>query len=108
MNPLPHQLLERPFSTHQTPAIRLHGVILRHPPPSGCELWLNSPDLDAFSLFPPTSRHYHQNWHEGRRSLREWAVIERLLIATLLCFVELCYFLYILSHNSFDLYTLRG
>ncbi|MGO9265360.1 MAG: hypothetical protein ACLQBA_10845, partial [Candidatus Binataceae bacterium] len=40
------------------PAIRLHGVILRHPPPSGCELWLNSPDLDAFSLFPPTSRHY--------------------------------------------------
>jgi hypothetical protein len=21
-------------------------------------LWLNSPDLDAFSLFPPTSRHY--------------------------------------------------
>ncbi|HLW69921.1 MAG TPA: hypothetical protein VKS22_04795, partial [Candidatus Binataceae bacterium] len=28
-----------------------HGVILRHPPPSGCELWLNSPDLDAFSLF---------------------------------------------------------
>ncbi|MGO9263892.1 MAG: hypothetical protein ACLQBA_03230 [Candidatus Binataceae bacterium] len=22
-------------------------------------MWLNSPDLDAFSLFPPTSRHYH-------------------------------------------------
>jgi predicted TIM-barrel fold metal-dependent hydrolase len=21
-------------------------------------LWLNSPDLDAFSIFPPTSRHY--------------------------------------------------
>src|SRR6202022_3989629 len=37
-NPLPHQLLERPFSTHQTPAIALHGVILRHPPPSGREL----------------------------------------------------------------------
>src|SRR5437899_11634719 len=26
------------FSTHQTPAIALHGVILRHPPPSGREL----------------------------------------------------------------------
>jgi hypothetical protein len=29
----------------------LHSVILRHPPPSGRELWLTSPDLDAFSLF---------------------------------------------------------
>src|SRR5271168_1489671 len=27
---------------------------------SGCELWLNSPDPDAFSLFPPTPRHYLQ------------------------------------------------
>ncbi len=42
-----------------TPAIALHSVILRHPPPSGRELWLNSPDLDAFFTFPPTSRHYH-------------------------------------------------
>ena len=32
-------------------AIAFHGVILRHPPPSGRELWLNSPDLDAFSFF---------------------------------------------------------
>jgi hypothetical protein len=37
-NPLPHQLLERPFSTHRTPAIALRGVILRHPSPSGREL----------------------------------------------------------------------
>ena len=50
-NPLPHQLLERAFSLPPAPAIHLHGVILRHPPPSGRELWLNSPDLDAFSLF---------------------------------------------------------
>jgi len=34
-----------------TPAIPLHGVILRHPRKAGRELWLNSPDLDAFSLF---------------------------------------------------------
>src|ERR1700674_4790593 len=57
-NPLPHQLLERAFSWPPAPAIRLHGVILRRPPPSGRELWLNSPDLDAFFIFPPTSRHY--------------------------------------------------
>src|SRR5574340_92586 len=50
-NPLPHQFFQRPFSLPSAPAIPLHGVILRHPPPSGCELWLNSPDLDAFSLF---------------------------------------------------------
>src|SRR5208282_1708440 len=37
-NPLPHQLLEAPFSSLQTPAIAFHSVILRHPPPSGCEL----------------------------------------------------------------------
>src|SRR5208282_2803326 len=49
--PLPHQLLQRAFSLPPTPAIPLHGVILRHPPKSGRELWLNSPDLDAFSLF---------------------------------------------------------
>jgi hypothetical protein len=34
-----------------TPAIPLHGVILRNPLIGGRELWLNSPDLDAFSLF---------------------------------------------------------
>ncbi len=28
---------------------------------SGRELWLNSPDLDAFPLFPPPSRHYPGN-----------------------------------------------
>src|SRR5208282_4506342 len=50
-NPLSHQLLERAFPWPLTPAIAFHGVILRHPPPSGRELWLNSPDLDAFSLF---------------------------------------------------------
>ncbi|HKN00881.1 MAG TPA: hypothetical protein VJX23_10225, partial [Candidatus Binataceae bacterium] len=27
-----------PFSSLQTPAIAFHSVILRHPPPSGCEL----------------------------------------------------------------------
>src|SRR6516165_7497742 len=37
-NPLPHQVLERPFSPHRTPAIAFDSVILRHPPPSGCEL----------------------------------------------------------------------
>src|SRR5271167_3954397 len=50
-DPLPHQLLERAFPLPPTTAIAFHGVILRHPPPSGRELWLNSPDLDAFSLF---------------------------------------------------------
>jgi hypothetical protein len=51
LNPLPHQLLERSFPLPSTPATALHGVILRHAPPSGRELWLNSPDHDAFSLF---------------------------------------------------------
>src|ERR1019366_1719164 len=50
-DPLPHQLLERAFPLPPKTAIAFHGVILRHPPPSGRELWLNSPDLDAFSLF---------------------------------------------------------
>src|SRR5271168_5185815 len=50
-DPLPHQLLERAFPLPPATAIAFHGVILRHPPPSGRELWLNSPDLDAFSLF---------------------------------------------------------
>src|SRR5208282_4325247 len=50
-NPLAQLLLERAFSLPSAPAIPLHSVILRHPPPSGRELWLNSPDLDAFSLF---------------------------------------------------------
>jgi len=50
-NPLPHQLLERAFSYPTTPAIPLLGVILRDPHIGGSELWLNSPDLDAFSLF---------------------------------------------------------
>src|SRR5437879_13481199 len=50
-DPFPHQLLERTFSLPPTTAIAFHGVILRHPPPSGRELWLNSPDLDAFSFF---------------------------------------------------------
>jgi hypothetical protein len=50
-NPLPQQLFQRSFSLPSAPAISLHSVILRHPPPSGYELWLNSPDLDAFSLF---------------------------------------------------------
>jgi hypothetical protein len=42
---------QRAFSLPATPDIPLHSVILRHPPLSGSELWLNSPDLDAFSLF---------------------------------------------------------
>ena len=50
-DPLPHELLERAFPLPPTTAIAFHGVILRHPPPSGRELWLNSLDLDAFSLF---------------------------------------------------------
>ena len=50
-NPLPHQLFQRTFPLPSAPAIPLHRVILRHPPPSGRELWLNSPDRDAFSLF---------------------------------------------------------
>ena len=50
-DPLPHQLLERAFPLPLKTAIAFHGVILRHPPPSGRDLWLNSPDLDAFSLF---------------------------------------------------------
>src|SRR6202035_4972539 len=50
-DPFPHQLLEPTFSLPPTTAIAFHGVILRHPPPSGRELWLNSPDLDAFSFF---------------------------------------------------------
>src|SRR5512135_511659 len=50
-NPLSYQLFQRPFSLPSAPAIPLHGVILRYPPPSGSELWLNSPDLDAFPLF---------------------------------------------------------
>src|SRR5208282_1733820 len=37
-NPQQHQLLEAPFSSIQPPAIAFHSVILRHPPPSGCEL----------------------------------------------------------------------
>ena len=39
-------------------AARRFGI---DPLPGGRELWVNSPDLDAFSLFPPTSRHYPQN-----------------------------------------------
>src|SRR5580658_4173700 len=50
-DPLPHQLLERAFPLPPATAIAFHGVILRHPPPSGRELWLNSPDLDVFSTF---------------------------------------------------------
>src|SRR5215469_3467737 len=50
-NSLPHQLFQRAFPLPFAPAIPLHSVILRCPPASGCELWLNSPDLDAFLLF---------------------------------------------------------
>src|SRR5215831_11247090 len=50
-NSLPHQLFQRAFPLPSAPAIPLHSVILRYPPASGCELWLNSPDLDAFLLF---------------------------------------------------------
>jgi hypothetical protein len=39
------------FSLHRNPAIASHGVIPRHPPPSGCEFRINSPDDDAFSFF---------------------------------------------------------
>src|SRR6266478_8751865 len=54
-HPFPQQLFQQAFSPPWTLVIHLHSVILRHPPPSGRELWLNSPDLDAFSLFhqPP-------------------------------------------------------
>src|SRR5215469_9151460 len=58
-NSLPHQLFQRTFPLPSAPAIPLHSVILRYPPASGCELWLNSPDLDAFLLFhqlPDTAR----------------------------------------------------
>ena len=47
----PHQLLERPFSTHQTPASALHGVIPRHPPPSGRELGSTRRIFDAQLTF---------------------------------------------------------
>src|SRR5215469_12205895 len=50
-NSLPHQLFQRTFPLPFAPAIPLHSVILRYPPASGCELWFNSPDLDAFLLF---------------------------------------------------------
>ena len=50
-NPLPHQLFQPAFPLRRAPAIPLHSVIFRDPPSSGFELWLNSPDLDAFLLF---------------------------------------------------------
>ncbi len=65
-DPLPHQLLERAFLLPLTPAIAFHGVILRHPPPSGRQLWLNSPDLDAFSLF-----------HQLRDTTWNWKLFEK-------------------------------
>src|SRR5271170_8383111 len=43
----------------EVPGILLHGVILRHPPPSGRLIdSTTKPDDDASSTFPPTSRHY--------------------------------------------------
>ncbi|MCC6763985.1 MAG: transposase, partial [Deltaproteobacteria bacterium] len=46
------------------PAIASHGVILRRPPTSGRELWINSPENDAFFLFyqsTDTTRILHFN-----------------------------------------------
>src|SRR5215469_6651983 len=66
-NSLPHQLFQRAFPLPFAPAIPLHSVILRYPPASGCELWFNSPDLDAFFTFPPTSR---VRWEEADEDIR--------------------------------------
>ncbi|HLW69724.1 MAG TPA: hypothetical protein VKS22_03790, partial [Candidatus Binataceae bacterium] len=54
------------FPCSSIPAIAFHGVILRHPPPSGCELWLNSPDLDAFSLFHQLPDTTKMKWDSGK------------------------------------------
>jgi len=55
------------LSLPSAPPISHHSVILQYPPASGCELWLNSPDLNAFLLFhllldtalPPFGRKCH-------------------------------------------------
>src|SRR5437879_2212036 len=47
-NPLPHHLFQRAFSRPCAPTLLIHSVILRNPPSSGFELWLNSPDLEGF------------------------------------------------------------
>jgi hypothetical protein len=56
-NPFPHHPSDRiaperfHFSAFRDPAIASHGVILRRPLPGGRELWINSPENDAFFLF---------------------------------------------------------
>src|SRR5262249_42089809 len=51
--PLLHRVRSHPrrFFVPPNPAIASHGVIPRPPLPGGCELWINSPENDAFSLF---------------------------------------------------------
>jgi hypothetical protein len=60
-NPLPHLLLERPFSTHQTPAIALHGIILRHPPPSGRE-WAQLAGSWRLLTFSTNFARHYRRW----------------------------------------------
>src|SRR5690606_35158788 len=69
-NPFPHHPFDRiaperfHFSAVHHPAIAAHGVILRRPPASGRELWINSPENEAFFLF-------HQSTDTTRMDARQ-------------------------------------
>src|SRR5262249_7286517 len=47
-----------PLFRSPQPCYRSHCVILQPPLPGGCELWINSPENDAFSLFHQLREHY--------------------------------------------------
>src|SRR5439155_22894213 len=71
-NPLAHHALDgvrgdlAPFSRVPLPAIASHGVILRHPLPSGPSCRPTAPDDDAFlSLFHHTADIAHTQGHLG-------------------------------------------
>src|SRR5207253_5311729 len=72
-NPLAHHALDgvrgdlAPFSRGPLPAIASHGVILRHPLPSGRSCRPTAPDDDAFlSLFHHTAD--IASWAKARRN----------------------------------------